>query len=52
MSTPLHLILLAGGQGLRAAVGDGVPKQFRPTKRGAVFAVSLREFLTPGPQRT
>jgi len=52
MSTPLHLILLAGGQGLRAAAADGVPKQFRPTKHGALFAVSLREFLTPGEQRT
>lgn len=52
MSTPLHLILLAGGQGLRAAATDGVPKQFRLTKRGALFAVSLREFLTPGAPRT
>jgi len=40
---PLHLILLAGGQGLRAA-GE-VPKQFRSTGRGLLFSVSLREFL-------
>lgn len=52
MSIPLHLILLAGGQGLRAAAADGVPKQFRPTKRGALFAVSLREFLAPDNSRT
>lgn len=44
MSTPLHLILLAGGQGKRAG---GVPKQFRNTGRGALFAVSLRTFLAP-----
>ncbi len=48
MSRPLHLILLAGGQGLRADSGDGVPKQFRSTGRGAMFAVSLREFLQAG----
>jgi len=51
MSTPLHLILLAGGKGLRAAdggQGDDVPKQFRPTGRGPLFAVSLREFFLPG----
>ncbi len=51
MSTPLHLILLAGGKGLRAATGDAVPKQFRTTGRGALFAVSLREFLTTGEKR-
>ncbi len=48
MSTPLHLILLAGGKGLRAgrsSGGDEIPKQFRPTGKGALFAVSLREFL-------
>jgi 2-C-methyl-D-erythritol 4-phosphate cytidylyltransferase/2-C-methyl-D-erythritol 2,4-cyclodiphosphate synthase len=45
MSTPLHLILLAGGKGERAAGGDGVPKQFRATGQGALFAVSLRTFL-------
>jgi 2-C-methyl-D-erythritol 4-phosphate cytidylyltransferase/2-C-methyl-D-erythritol 2,4-cyclodiphosphate synthase len=45
MSRPLHLILLAGGKGRRADGGDGVPKQFRSTGRGALFAVSLREFL-------
>jgi 2-C-methyl-D-erythritol 4-phosphate cytidylyltransferase/2-C-methyl-D-erythritol 2,4-cyclodiphosphate synthase len=41
----LHLILLAGGQGLRAGSGDPTPKQFRPTGRGLLFTVSLREFL-------
>lgn len=41
---PLHLILLAGGRGLRAA-GE-VPKQFRSTGRGLLFSVSLKEFLT------
>ncbi len=45
MSRPLHLILLAGGKGERAAGGDGVPKQFRSTARGALFAVSLRTFV-------
>jgi len=44
----LHLILLAGGQGLRAAGPDGVPKQFRPIGGGLLFTVSLREFLTLG----
>ncbi len=42
----LHLILLAGGQGLRAAGSDGVPKQFRPIGGGLLFTVSLREFLS------
>jgi 2-C-methyl-D-erythritol 4-phosphate cytidylyltransferase/2-C-methyl-D-erythritol 2,4-cyclodiphosphate synthase len=42
----LHLILLAGGQGTRAAGRDNVPKQFRPTGRGLLFGVSLGEFLT------
>jgi len=52
MNTPLHLILLAGGKGLRAGGDADVPKQFRPTGRGALYAVSLREFLTPGAART
>jgi 2-C-methyl-D-erythritol 4-phosphate cytidylyltransferase/2-C-methyl-D-erythritol 2,4-cyclodiphosphate synthase len=42
----LHLILLAGGQGLRAAGSDGVPKQFRPIGGGLMFTFSLRDFLT------
>lgn len=42
----LHLILLAGGQGLRAQGPDQVPKQFRPTGRGLLFTVSLQEFLS------
>jgi 2-C-methyl-D-erythritol 4-phosphate cytidylyltransferase/2-C-methyl-D-erythritol 2,4-cyclodiphosphate synthase len=45
----LHLILLAGGRGLRAMDADHVPKQFRPTGRGLLFSVSLREFLTLDP---
>ncbi len=47
MSTALHLILLAGGQGLRAGGANDVPKQFRPTGRGLLFAVSLHGFLSP-----
>ena len=42
----LHLILLAGGQGLRAGNSGSVPKQFRSIGGGLMFAVSLREFLT------
>jgi 2-C-methyl-D-erythritol 4-phosphate cytidylyltransferase/2-C-methyl-D-erythritol 2,4-cyclodiphosphate synthase len=42
----LHLILLAGGRGLRARGADSTPKQFRPTGRGLLFTVSLKEFLT------
>lgn len=42
----LHLILLAGGQGLRAGAGELTPKQFRPTGRGLLFTVSLLDFLT------
>ena len=45
MSIALHLILLAGGQGSRVG---GVPKQFRDTGCGGLFAVSLRTFLRPG----
>lgn len=39
----LHLVQLAGGKGLR--VGGDVPKQFRETGQGYLFAVSLQEFL-------
>ncbi len=49
MSAALHLILLAGGKGLRASDESGVPKQFRPTGRGLLFAVSLREFCRQSP---
>lgn len=42
----LHLIMLAGGQGLRSGGTDGIPKQFRTTGRGLLFTVSLHEFLT------
>jgi len=45
----LHLILLAGGQGLRAGESGSVPKQFRSTGSGLLFTVSLREFLTLDP---
>jgi 2-C-methyl-D-erythritol 4-phosphate cytidylyltransferase/2-C-methyl-D-erythritol 2,4-cyclodiphosphate synthase len=45
----LHLILLAGGQGTRAGAGDPTPKQFRPTGRGLLFTVSLKEFLSLDP---
>ncbi len=41
----LHLIQLAGGQGSRARGTSGVPKQFRQTARGLLFAVSLQEFF-------
>jgi 2-C-methyl-D-erythritol 4-phosphate cytidylyltransferase/2-C-methyl-D-erythritol 2,4-cyclodiphosphate synthase len=43
----LHLILLAGGRGTRAA-GEKVPKQFRETGRGLLFTVSLQSFLGAG----
>ncbi len=42
----MHLILLAGGKGLRAAAAGDIPKQFRSTGRGPLFTVSLNEFLT------
>ena len=42
----LHLILLAGGKGLRAGVAGDTPKQFRSTEGGPLFAISLNEFLT------
>ena len=47
--TPLHLVLLAGGRGLRAGGGDGEPKQFRRTARGPLYTVSLRTFLDERP---
>lgn len=41
----VHLVLLAGGKGLRAG-GEGLPpKQFRPTGKGLLFTVSLASFL-------
>lgn len=46
----LHLILLAGGQGLRTGGSGSVLKQFRPTGRGVLFSVSLQEFLSLGPE--
>ena len=43
----MHLILLAGGSGSRASSGRGAPpKQFCVTRRGPLFTISLRAFLT------
>lgn len=43
----LHLVQLAGGQGLRA--GGDVPKQYRRTSRGPLLGISLEAFLNlPG----
>lgn len=42
----VHLVLLAGGKGVRAGGNDeNVPKQFRHTGRGRLFTVSLESFL-------
>ena len=46
----LHLVLLAGGKGMRARDMalenvDQVPKQFRQTRKGLLFIVSLASFL-------
>jgi 2-C-methyl-D-erythritol 4-phosphate cytidylyltransferase/2-C-methyl-D-erythritol 2,4-cyclodiphosphate synthase len=46
----LHLILLAGGKGLRAGHDELPPKQFRTTRRGMLFTVSLRNFLNVRPR--
>lgn len=51
MSTPLHLIVLAGGQGLRAGGAGEAPKQFRTTGKGQLFAVGLRTFVAPAAGR-
>ncbi len=46
VKTKLHLILLAGGKGLRASsVAGAPPKQFRETARGPLYLVCMREFL-------
>lgn len=45
----IHLVLLAGGKGLRAGGGE-VPKQFRSTGRGLLFTVSLASFLKLPPE--
>lgn len=46
----LHLVLLAGGTGTRAAGERGAPpKQFCLTGKGPLFTVSLRSFLDLGP---
>lgn len=41
---PLHLLVVAGGRGLRAAGGGEVPKQFRPTGRGMLLRVAIDTF--------
>jgi len=46
----LHLILLAGGKGLRAGQDELPPKQFRTTRRGMLFTVSLQNFLNVEPR--
>jgi len=46
----LHLILLAGGKGLRAGGDDLPPKQFRTTGKGMLFTVSLQSFLNVRPR--
>ena len=40
----LHLLVVAGGRGLRAAGGGEVPKQFRPTGRGMLLRVAIDTF--------
>jgi len=42
---PLHLLVVAGGRGLRAAGGGEVPKQFRPTGRGMLLRVAIDTFV-------
>lgn len=46
---PLHLLVVAGGRGLRAAGGGEVPKQFRPTGRGMLLRVAVDAFLAGDP---
>lgn len=46
----LHLILLAGGKGMRAGHDELPPKQFRTTRRGMLFTVSLQNFLNVRPR--
>jgi len=41
----LHLLVVAGGRGLRAAGGGEVPKQFRPTGRGMLLRVAIDTFV-------
>ena len=48
---PLHLVVLAGGRGIRAGGAGDVPKQFRRTPRGPLYTVSLRTFLAAAPAR-
>lgn len=44
----LHLLVVAGGRGLRAAGGGEVPKQFRPTGRGMLLRVAIDTFVVGG----
>ena len=46
---PLHLLVVAGGRGLRAAGGGEVPKQFRPTGRGMLLRVAIDSFAAGDP---
>lgn len=46
---PLHLLVVAGGRGLRAAGGGEVPKQFRPTGRGMLLRVAIDTFVAGDP---
>lgn len=42
---PVHLLVVAGGRGLRAAGGGEVPKQFRPTGRGMLLRVAIETLV-------
>lgn len=46
---PLHLLVVAGGRGLRAAGGGEIPKQFRPTGRGMLLRVAIDTFAAGEP---
>ncbi|MBK6734714.1 MAG: 2-C-methyl-D-erythritol 4-phosphate cytidylyltransferase [bacterium] len=46
---PLHLLVVAGGRGLRAAGGGEIPKQFRPTGRGMLLRVAVDTFVAGEP---
>jgi 2-C-methyl-D-erythritol 4-phosphate cytidylyltransferase/2-C-methyl-D-erythritol 2,4-cyclodiphosphate synthase len=46
---PLHLLVVAGGRGLRAAGGGEMPKQFRPTGRGMLLRVAIDTFAAGDP---
>ena len=44
----VHLLVVAGGRGVRAAGGGEVPKQFRPTGRGMLLRVAVDAFCATG----